>query len=335
MMSARQPIVLNALTSSLRSFRWITVLLFAVYLLSAVTIIQPGEVAMILRFGKLAGATRDARIHKPGLLFAWPYPIDRVIRVPIKEEVEVLIQDLWKPLADSGPALDTIDPLQEGYCLTGDQNILQTRMVAKYRIDDPIAYALFLRDPQLLVHDAVMAATSETIAGWRVEDVFRLRDDRLQRNLSTLVQETAQVKLNDVSSGIILSSVEFKEIHPPRHLRAEFERAQSARVEKETRRREAEGFAASQIPQAEAERNRLIKEALANATILKARATAEVSVFQTLHQEYRRDPTSTRERIYREATQQIMAQIGKRFLLPAQRSSHSVRIVVSESDGAP
>lgn len=334
-MSARQPVVLAAVTSSLRSFRWVTVILFVTYLLSAVTIVQPGEVAMILRFGKLVGVTQDEQVRKPGLLFAWPYPIDRVIRIAIKEEVEVLIQDLWKPLDDSRPAIDAIDPLQEGYCLSGDQNILQAKLVAKYRIDDPVAYGLMIQDPQMLVHDVVMAATSQTVAGWHVDDALRLRDDRLQRNLSMLVHAAAQKKLDDASSGIILSALQFKEIHPPRHLRAEFEKAQSARVEKETRRREAEGFAATQIPQAEAERNRLIKEALANASNLKARATAEVSVFQMLHQEYRRDPTSTKERIYREATQQIMGQIGKRFLLPTQRSSNSVRIVVSESDGAP
>ena len=99
-------------------------------------------------------------------------------------------------------------------------------------------------------------------------------------------------------------------------------------------RREAEGFASSKIPQAEAERNRLVKEAMANASSLRARATAEVSVFQALYDEYRRNPTLTQERIHREALQQIMSQIGKRFLIPPRERPGDVRIFISESEGS-
>ena len=137
-----------------------------VYLLSATMVVQPGEVALVLRFGRLVREPLAKR--RSGVLACYlpcRYPIDRVIRVPIKEEGEVLIQDLWKSMTDSGHASDAIDPLKEGYCLTGDQNILQARLVAKYRIDDPVAYALTIENPKGLVHDAVMAATTQNIAG--------------------------------------------------------------------------------------------------------------------------------------------------------------------------
>ena len=331
-MMPKQTIVLEAFASALRSFRWVALALFVVYLLSATVVVQPGEVALVLRFGRLHGATREEQIRRPGLLFALPFPIDRVIRVPVKEEGEVLIDELWKSLAEGGPVVDAIDPLKEGYCLTGDQNILQARLVAKYRIDDPVAFALMIENPKGLVHDAVMAAATSNIAGWRVDDALRLRDDQTQKNLAALVQQSAQVRLDKAESGLMLSALEFKEIHPPRHLRVEFERAQSARVEKDTRKREAEGFASSKVPQAEAERNRLVKEAMANASFLRARATAEVSVFQTLYDEYRRNPTLTQERIHREALQQVMSQIGKRFLLPPRERPGDVRIFISESE---
>jgi len=332
---AKQTIVLEAFASALRSFRWVAFALFLLYLFSGTMIVQPGEVALVLRFGRLSGTTREEQIRQPGLLFTLPFPIDRVIRVPIKEEGEVLVQDLWKSLTDGGPALDAIDPLKEGYCLTGDQNILQAKVVAKYRIEDPIAFALMMERPRDLVHDSVMSATTETIAGWRVNDALRMRDDATQKNLATLVQQMAQIRLDQAECGLTLSALEFKEIHPPRHLRVEFERAQSARVEKDTRKREAEGFAASKIPQAEAERNRLVKEAMANASFLHAKATAEVSIFQTLYEDYQRNPQLTQERIYREAIGQVMSQIGKRFLLPPREHPGSVRIILSESENTP
>jgi membrane protease subunit HflK len=334
-MSRQQPIVLEAFASALASFRWVAVALFAVYLLSNITVVQPGEVALVLRLGRLQGATREAQIRRPGLLFTWPDPIDRVIRVPVKEEGEVVIQDLWKSLTDAGATSDAIDPLKEGYCLTGDQNILQARLVAKYRIDDPVAFALAIEDPQRLVHDAVMTAATETIAGWRVDDALRLRDERTQDHLAIHVQRAAQVRLDGVHCGLVLSALEFKEIHPPRHVRAEFERAQSARVQKDTLRREAEGFAASEIPKAEAERNRLIKEAQAGGSSRRAQATAEVSVFKSLHEEYRYNPALAQERIYREALQEVMNRIGKRYLLTPKTRPGDVRIIVSEAEAAP
>jgi membrane protease subunit HflK len=143
-----------------------------------------------------------------------------------------------------------------------------------------------------------------------------------------------QERLDKTNCGLVLSALEFKEIHPPRHLRTEFERAQSARVEKDTRKREAEGFASSKVPQAEAERNRLVKEAMANASFLRARATAEVAVFETLRNEYRRNPKMTRERIYREALQQVMSQIGNRYLLPPANPGGDLRIYVSEQENS-
>jgi membrane protease subunit HflK len=334
-MTRKQPIVLEAFASSVHWFRWVAAALFMAYLLSGITIVQPGEVALVLRLGRLHGATHEEQIRMPGLLVTLPSPIDRVIRVPVKEEGEVLIQELWKSLTDGGPISDAIDPLKEGYCLTGDQNILQSRIVAKYRIDDPVAFALSVEDPKGLVHDAVMAAATETIAGWRVDDALRLRDERTQDSLAPVVQAAAQARLDRVRCGLILSALQFKEIHPPRHVRAEFEKAQSARVEKDTRKREAEGFASREIPKAEAERNRLIQEATAQGSGLRARAAAEVSLFTKLHDEYRHNPVLTRQRIYREALQDVMAHVGKRFLLPPRTRAGDVRIYVSEPEPTP
>ena len=331
-MTRKQPIVLEAIASGLRSFRWVAFGMFAVYLCSNITLVQPGQVALVLRLGKLEGATRSEQIKQPGLLLAFPFPIDRVIRVPVKEEGEVLVEELWKPLADSGVNSEVINPLFEGYVLTGDQNLLQARLVAKYRIADPVAFALSIESPTLLVHDAVMAATTETIAGWPVDEALRLRDERTQESLAPVVQRVAQTRLDAVNCGLTLSALEFKEVHPPRHVRAEFEKVQSARVEKATKRREAEGFAAREGPKAEAERDRLRMAAIADGSSLRARATAEASVYLALQQEQRRNPQLVRERLFLDALEEVMAQIGKRYLVPPKSRPGDVRIYVSEGE---
>ncbi len=187
---------------------------------------------------------------------------------------------------------------------------LQARLVAKSRITDPVAFPLSIEAPTVLVHDAVMAATTETIAGWPVDDALRLRDERTQESLAPLVQRVAQTRLDAVDCGLTLSALEFKEVHPPRHVRAEFEKVQSARVEKATKRREAEGFASREAPKAAAERDRLSKEAIANGSSLRGRATAEASVFMALEAEHRRNPQLVQERIFLEALEEIARLLG-------------------------
>jgi membrane protease subunit HflK len=181
----------------------------------------------------------------------------------------------------------------------------------------------------------VLAATTETITRWRVDDVLRLRDELTQESLAPLMQRSAQARLDALKCGLTLSALEIKEIHPPRHVRAAFEQVQSARVEKAMKRREADGFAASEVPKAEAERDRLVNEAIANGSNLRARATAEGSVFEALQTEYQRNPRLVRERIYREALTEVMGQLGKRYFLPPKMRPGDVRIYISEGEAPP
>ena len=63
-------------------------------LLSGITVIKPDEVAVILRWGRLVGDTPALQEHGPGLLFAFPRPVDRVVRVQVKHVWEVPVTTL-------------------------------------------------------------------------------------------------------------------------------------------------------------------------------------------------------------------------------------------------
>ena len=74
--------------------RYFLVLVAAVVMmicLSGIRVVKSGEVAMILRFGKLVGNTYEEQVHEPGLLFAFPYIIDEVITVPTGNVMEQVV----------------------------------------------------------------------------------------------------------------------------------------------------------------------------------------------------------------------------------------------------
>jgi membrane protease subunit HflK len=124
------PAVFQGMAAGLRMFRWVVLVLLALFLVSGIQKVEPGNVGLQLRFGRLVGATPADRVKQPGLLMALPHPVDRVIQVPVKQEGEVLIQEMWKGLSEPAAA-KTIDPIVEGYCLTGDNNVVQTQVAVK------------------------------------------------------------------------------------------------------------------------------------------------------------------------------------------------------------
>jgi len=309
------PTIFQGLQSGLRMFRWVMLLLLVLFWFSGIQEVEPDQVGLLLRFGKLQGANRAAQVYEPGLLLALPYPIDRVIQVPAKQEGEVLIKEVWKGIEETG-ARDRIDPVLEGYCLTGDQNIVQAQVVVKYRISDPVSFQLETADPPAILHDVVLAALTQTITGWTVNDVLRLQRQDPARagqaeGLADSVRDRAQQRLDRLDCGIAISALEFKQLHPPRHVIAEFRDVQSAQIDVETKQREAEGFAFRETPKAEAERNRLIQAAAADRNTLHARAMEEYSVFEQLYSEYQKHPELVRSRIYLETVEEVLASVGK------------------------
>lgn len=322
--SSNKPIIFEGLRAGLRMFRWVMLLLFVLFCFSGIQEIKPDQIGLLLRFGRLQGRAAAAQVHEPGLLLALPYPIDRVIQVPAKQEGEVLITEVWKGIEDTA-ALDRIDPVLEGYCLTGDQNIVQVQVVVKYRISDPVAFRLRTADPPAVLHDVVLASLTQAISGWKVDDVLHFQRQSSSsmepaEGLTAAVRSRAQQRLDRLQCGMTISALEFKQLHPPRHVIADFRDVQSAQIEVETKKREAEGFAAREIPKAEAERNGLIQAAAAYENTLKARAGEECSVFEQLYGEYRKNPELVRNRIYLETLEQVLASVGKvDFVSPDDR----------------
>lgn len=310
-----RPIALEGLRAGLRIFRWVILLLFVCFWFSGIQEVEQDQVGLLLRFGRLRGRTPAAQVHEPGLLLAFPYPIDRVIQVPAKQEGEIVINEVWKEIENTA-ASDRIDPVLEGYCLTGDQNIVQAQVVVKYRISDPAAFRLRTADPPAVLHDVVLASLTQVLSGWKVDDVLRFQRETSSQadqteGLAGAVWSRAQQRLDRLDCGMTISALEFKQLHPPRHVIAEFRDVQSAAIDVETKKREAEGFASREIPKAQAERNRLIQAAAAYQNTLNARAMEEYSVFEQLHSEYQKNPELVRNRIYLETLEQVLAGVGK------------------------
>src|ERR1700719_3278983 len=98
---------------------WWVAAMGILYALSGITIVKPDEVAVVLRWGRLVGDTPALQEHGPGLLFAFPRPVDQVVRVQVKRVREVPVIELMASVDEDEGSLASLDSLTQGYAITG------------------------------------------------------------------------------------------------------------------------------------------------------------------------------------------------------------------------
>jgi membrane protease subunit HflK len=322
----------------LRVYHWPILVLLVLYAASGLTSVQPGQVALVLRMGQLVGDSPGQQVHESGFLFALPAPIDEVLRVDIEKVHTVRVADLASGLGREqnemdGPITssrgfsrrDTINPEQDGYCLTGDDNVLQAVLLARYRVSDPIRFALELEDPDALMRDAVCTAMVTSAGTMAIEEM--MAEGRF--TLSSMVRERAQGLLDEVDAGMELVAVEFERLSPPFQVLPAFREVVSSMIDAVTLIQEAREYGATEVPAAMARSTTRISQARAEAAQRLGRARGESAAFEALLAEYRQNPEVVRVRLYRESIERALAPATKRFVPPpAGERYENLRITI-------
>ncbi|MBG7422757.1 protease modulator HflK [Pseudomonas aeruginosa] len=118
-----------------------TLLAALAWAFSNVRQIGPENRAVVLRLGALE------RLAGPGLLLAWPQPLEQVVLLPsaeqvIERRVEGLLRSEQARRADLDVSLSSDALAGSGYLLTGDAGVVQLDVRVFYKVDDPYAYVL-------------------------------------------------------------------------------------------------------------------------------------------------------------------------------------------------
>ena len=113
--------------------------------------------------------------------------------------------------------------------------------------------------------------------------------------------------LEEYNIGLTLVDVKIQDSEPPTQEVIEaFKAVETAKQQAETVVNDAKAYQNAQLPNAQAEADKLIQ----NAEYLKQRrineATEQVAMFTAMYEEYFRNPGITKSRMYYEAIQQIL-----------------------------
>jgi membrane protease subunit HflK len=305
---------------------WWIVAMALLYAVSGITVIQPDEVAVVLRWGRLLGQTKAAQEHGPGLLFALPRPVDRVVRVKTGHIRQFPIETLAAPVSFPGGG-GTLDPVRVGYALTGDQNVVHVDMIARYRVREPAEWAFHGPRAEDILRAEVTAAMVRSLGEMGVDRV--LADGR--KELIATASRRTQSGLDAAHSGLELVSLELTQLAPPIVLARDFDAVQSAYIAAETQRKDAQAYTQEIVPKAHAEADSAVQAARADAATALANARGDADAFRALEREYRAHPAVVRERLYRDAVEKAIAQASEvRWVPPPAGGRYEgLRVLVS------
>ena len=323
--------VVGLLDGAWQRMHWWVATMAVLYVLSGITIVKPDEVAVILRWGRLVGATPALQEHGPGLLFALPRPVDQVVRVQVKHVWEVQVNTLTGYESDDEDiaAPSSLDPITQGYALTGDHNILQVVMVARYRVRSPVEWAFYGPKAEDVMYVETTVAMVRSIGEMGVDRI--LSDGR--KTLIATATRRAQAGLDAAHSGLEITSLELTFLAPPPALARDFDEVQSAYIGAETRKKDAQAYAEAAIPQAQAKVDAALQSARGAADSALSLARGEAQAFLALDGEYKANRVVVRERLYRDAVERALAGAGKIRWVPPPIGGgyHGFRIQISSS----
>lgn len=309
------------------------------YAISGVTFIQANEAGVVLRLGAVTHVDNDPIIHRPGLLFALPKPFDEVLVVDVERISTLVIEDLAhnesfqsKPFApDEIPTLpEDFSPSQNhNYLLTGDRNLLHTRVVVRYRISGPIQYTLLTDNQTSFLRSAILEGTTSTAGGTRLDDILSGRRDQF----SAAVAIDAQARLDRIGTGLEIISVEYENLSPPVQVSADFDAVQSSYIEAETSIRNARAYAARTVPTARAKGSEIGTDSASQANLIVAQARAHQASFASLLTTYWAHPDLVKQRVYRESVQRSLRSVAQLTFIPEPPASgyNGTRISISRS----
>ena len=290
----------DVLTTVSRCFVVLIILVLIGIAFSGVRVVKSGEVAMVLRFGKLVGDTPEEQIHSPGLLFCFPYFIDEVVTVPIDSVIQRTVTTHYTQ--------GEIDKWSNsGYVITGDQNIALISASVKYVISDPVAYALYVNEVDSVIDACLSNAMLEEAAHTAVDDILTSGKEAYTANIS----KEAQRKLDAAGMGVTLQSVELTNVTMPEEVREVYEQVNAATVEASTLLEEAQQYKNTMLPYAEYVASSVKTNAQSQYSTSVSAAYSDLSTFWGVLDEYAVKPDVVKARLYNEKMAQALTKIGQ------------------------
>ena len=252
------------------------------------------------------------------LLYGWSgtYIIDESERGVVfrfgKAREEVVMPGLrWNPpIVDEVTTVNVAQVREHEHTalmLTEDENIVDVSLTVQWVVDSAVDYVTKVKEPERSLDHATESALRH-VAGSSAMD-YVITEGRAA--IGAEVQERLQSYLNLYGTGILVRTVNIKETGPPQQVKEAFDDVQKAKEDENRVINEANAYAESVLPEARGEAQKAIEQANAYRDQVIARSEGEADRFSKLLKEYALAKDVTRDRLYIDAIESVLARTSK------------------------
>lgn len=269
-------------------------LLLAIIGFSSVFTVGESEQAVVTTFGKYT-KTVDAGLN---VKLPWPIQNVRILPVNLTQKIELGYREQGEGQFVSVP--------EESNMITGDMNIVNIDFFVEWKISDPFKYLFVTENPDSILRNMIQSSVRSVVGVRKIDDVLTVGKIQIQADVKEMLTENLMV--NDI--GVMVLDVKINDSEPPTEEVAKaFRDVETAKQKKETALNQALQYRNSNLPAANAEVDKIVKEAEAAKESKINEAIGERDRFMSMYNEYANFPEITRQRMYLEALEKILPEI--------------------------
>jgi len=266
--------------------------------------IDPEEAGLVLRFG------RFVRQVPSGLHIKFPYPLERVLKVPVERQLK---EEFGFRTEEAGvrTTYSAEDLTAESLMLTGDLNVAVVEWTAQFRVHDPYKYLFKVRNVRETFRDMNETVMREVIGDRSVNEVLTVG----RQEVAAEVEQRLQAMCDQYETGIKVEQIVLQDVNPPDSVKPSFNEVNQAQQEREKLINQARADYNQIIPRAKGQAQQAVEQAQGFATDRVNRARGDAELFIQVHAAYQRAPEVTRRRMYLETMSQIYPKVKKKIVL--------------------
>ncbi|WP_312427361.1 FtsH protease activity modulator HflK [Lacrimispora sp.] len=289
----------------------------AIYLLTGIYVVNPGEQAVIRRFGAVVPMPVTEGIH-----YRLPSPVDQVQKVNVSE---IRRADIGMSLPEHMHQEDSPQAIQ---LLTGDENIITSQAIVHYKVKDASAFLYNVNsNDEQLVRRSVESALVELMSNMEVDDILSTEKVTAQNFVIRKVQET----LDGYNSGIQVTAFNIQTINPPEAVSAAFLDVNAAKEDKEKEINQAKGYYNGLLPEARGKAEAQISQAEAYKIEVVNEAAGDTDKFNSMLAEYQKNSQiytqdTTKYRLLLETFEKILPKV-KKYIVNSTDGSVDVKLL--------
>ena len=258
-------------------------LVFTLWIANGLYRVNAAERGVIQRFGKLVD------VRQQGMGWRWPWPIETITKVNVAE-------------VNSSEYKSRV--------LTRDVNLVDLRFGVQYRFNDPIKVLFQVRDPKDTVNQASESAIREIVGQSDLDSVLAGGRQKITESTKELIQRI----LDFYNAGITVTTVNLTDVQVPEAVVPSQRDANKALADRDRFEKEAQAYANGILPVARGEAARMEQHAEAYKAQVTALAEGQASRFSQLSEAYAQAPEVTRQRLYLDTVENVLARSRKVFI---------------------